>query len=748
MTAEAGECNGRSEGSKVEFEGSKGEFERKRGGDLKDADNACRDGEEIGGSFVIVNGDSDDHSDRDLDLEEKSDPSTAATNGELKPENGEIGGKEESLAKNGVEDDEKFSEENLANDDKLEEKRSNGADIDTQEEKEEAEVDAEDELNVVGSGSDIKAEKGQESVSEAKLDSDAQMKGEEVEGDVDRVEVEESENKDNVESGSDVKVEHEAETVDGKDLGSSDPVEANQDSEAASLEAEEKEEVLPRVEEQEREAEVLISESDAKEGLGSEVEEEDIKEPELVVTETDCLMKSESVSLVGEEQEPASVMAESDDKGDVGEESQNSMNGVGETENAAESESAVETKPKQEPQTVVQQTGNVAELESAVEEELKQESDTEVEETEDSIESGSAVDVEPVQEPGTVVVEIGKTEVEELNEAKVLVEDNYNQAETELVVEVEPEREPETVIGSAVLKSAEKIDAEESKEHEDVDVGTVNTAPEQLPLDNGVPGELNAVGDPLIEEPSGQLENGSTDSAAEISGDSLMHELNSEARNIPLENFESPPMPHVGVTELVEEVSHSSADNIVKLEDNNEGMILSQPKTDLSSKEHSLSDLDTGGDLEPQSEELRPHKDTETEAKDSVEDVEADKEGVALNRMKQESESGSKSAKGSECVISSIEGDQSRNKDDDEEPVHEHAQAAAMIQAPPETNIVKRQQVYMIKVPRFIDDELQKKIQEARSEVQKKTDEREEMSKETRKQAVKHILYTFFILTI
>ncbi|KAJ6793171.1 trichohyalin [Iris pallida] len=75
-------------------------------------------------------------------------------------------------------------------------------------------------------------------------------------------------------------------------------------------------------------------------------------------------------------------------------------------------------------------------------------------------------------------------------------------------------------------------------------------------------------------------------------------------------------------------------------------------------------------------------------------------------------------------------------KDDDIEPSHGQAAAAETIQAPSETHVVKRHPVYLIKVGRFIDDELEKKIQQAVLELNEKSRIRDYIREEIRKKLV------------
>ncbi|ONK68744.1 uncharacterized protein A4U43_C05F15500 [Asparagus officinalis] len=630
MTEKAGECNGRSEGSKVEFES-------KRGRDLKENGVGRRDAEEIGGSFVIVNGDSDDHSDRDLDLDDKLDP-------KLKLENERIC---ETRVKNG----EKLSGNNVED----------------------------EERNVNGSESEIEVEERKESEGEEKLDSDAQLEQKEVE--VDSVKEENLE---------------EERTEGDKDLGV------------------------------EGQADVAIDGSDSKVELGSEVE----KEPETVEIENGHLDELQSASPmeeekesfdvgeinVGEGQKTVDVVGENDD------EPNKAVHTVVEvTENSAELGSTVELEPKQETNAGVEETEKLEKLGSCVDEEPTTEpkvvveerdkSEVEegkelevvVEENNNQVEIRSAVDVESMPELDAVVEERDKAEIEEKDKVEVGAQEHSNQAETGSAVEVEPEQESKTV-----QEEAYKIETKEKKKSEDVNAAHTSSKP--LPLENGVAEVQNADSNAPTNEPSGQL-------TEEINQDSSL-------RN------------HVSEKEPLEKVSYCTDDKHEELKVGNIDTVTSEPKTEISGKEIEprSSDPATVVDSETEAEELCLSENTEAEKMDSIGGVEINKY-VAVNGLKLESESRNESVKGSECVVSFTEGDRSTNKDDDEEPNHEQTQAAETIQAPPESHVVKRHRVYMIKVPRFIDDELQKKIQDAMKIVDEKTKIRDEKGDLTRNQA-------------
>ncbi|ONK81877.1 uncharacterized protein A4U43_C01F33780 [Asparagus officinalis] len=666
MTAETGERNGKINGSTVDSEAKR---------DMKDEGN----GGEVGGSFVIVNGDSSDHSDRDLDAEGKK----------LDPKS-----KEESRANEEdlVNGDEKLSEEN-------------------------------------GSGSDIKVEEGREIETEEKLDFDAQLAPEEVEGDnVKELEIGKEETLEAVtgeEENSDAQlegVEVEGDDIKEQEIGKEETLVFGSGSEVK---------IVHEEEEKDANDETVVQKD-----LGS------IVEPETVITETGRLEESTSASPVEEEEKPVSDE-------DV-EEGQKTVHMVGETENSAEIDSAVEAEPKpgtptvveetdnsvevepeQEPDIVVEDTENSVEVEqekepgvvveeaeklaapesAVIEVELDKEPNTGVEDSETVADLGSAVEVELKQGMGMVVEEMDKSEVEKKDD-NVVVEENNSQDETGSAVEVEPAQEPETV-----PEAADKVEAEEeTKEPEEV----VAVSPSYKHILLRVSPIQNADVNAPRNESSGQVD-------AETSG--VKDELNDETRNI---NLEGSDILHVAQNELVEEVSSSNDD--VQLEVSYGDIVPSESTIDTSSEviEPRSSGSVPSADRDVQAEELCPNKDTEAETKDSITDVETN-EDVAAERLKVESESVPESDEGSESVVSTIEGDQSTSKDDEEEPSHEQSQVAETIQAPPETRVVKRHRVYMIKVPRFIDDELQKKILDASKIVEEKTNIRDSIGKDIQK---------------
>ncbi|XP_073004977.1 uncharacterized protein [Typha latifolia] len=86
MSPDSNECSGGGESSEVEFKGREANV-LNSDGDLREADGVAaklgeEEEEEIGGSFVIVNGDSSDFSDKDIDLGGKVDPSMGGDEGD------------------------------------------------------------------------------------------------------------------------------------------------------------------------------------------------------------------------------------------------------------------------------------------------------------------------------------------------------------------------------------------------------------------------------------------------------------------------------------------------------------------------------------------------------------------------------------------------------------------------------------------------------------------------------------------
>ncbi|KAG1363283.1 putative Subtilisin-like protease SBT3.6 [Cocos nucifera] len=432
-----------------------------------------------------------------------------------------------------------------------------------------------------------------------------------------------------------------------------------------------------------------------------------------------------------------------------------------ETDDQIRSEFAVEVEERQEPDTVVTETNHQAELESATDVEDRQMVETvEVEHqdtltttsgTGDRVEAESAVGGE-AREPQIVSTEKNDQEqlevvvhVEEKLEIETAAEAG-NQGEPEAIAEVGERQKPESVVRETTTSESLPL------EHEEVRLSTVA---EEGPADDCSSENATAsegqCRTKLETADSGESpENHEASSICQLDG--KVKEAESSAH---LETLKNSSVCHVGDQELVKEVEVSN-----KSAENGEASHSETETGIFSADEPGPSGPVSGADLEPELINASTKSEVEVEnvlgqckertvvcSKNdtgletkvcSVMEIEKDVSTNHAVAMKSEPEIDNGSAEGGECLASSVRGNEATRKDDDKEPIHEEVEVAREIQARPEgpsgstlegekvdTQMVKWQRCYIIRVPRFTDDELWEQIKHAQLELEEKTRSRD-----------------------
>ncbi|XP_008799142.2 cingulin [Phoenix dactylifera] len=689
MTADAKECNGGCEGQKVEFQGKVGlgavlEGDRKRKEDYNGI--ACREGEESGGSGSEG---SDDPAERDLDPGEKVFPVDAEESGGPPANVGSLledvafGDREASGEKGGD--------------------RKEGVD------------------SVVNSENGVEDRKDETAVSD-------------------------SAEEETMESKTNTVAVAEAEESKGKEIMCRGVLEDNNGVANNELELEERKEEIVAIETELRvEPEYL-----------AEVQEKS----ETTMTETDDQIRTEFTVKVEEGQEPETVVTETDHQGklDVGAETKDQLeSGSLEVEEkleymAASIETDHQAESKSEAENVVAESKHQLKLTSSVEVH-KQDALTANRSTHDQVEAKLSVVVE-TQEPQIVLRERNDQEQSEVlvrkedkQEPMTLVSETKDQAELqsaevelkevtevagdqdepEAVVRVGEEQKPESVVTETPASESLPLEHEKARLSNEAEEGP----PDECSAENAASSEPQCETSFQKADSSESAESHEASitsrldgmvKEAESSGDQeFLKEVKVSTKSA--ENGETSPTETetdihsadgpgpsgpVGGADVESEIINASINSVVEVEN-----VLVQSKESMAVCSNNYTGLDSK----------------------VCNEVEIENHAVA---MESDSRIRNDSAESGEYLASSVEGDQATRKDDDEEPISEEVEAVKVIQAPPEDPSgsaldgervdiqgVKRQPCYIIRVPRFTNDELWAQIQHAKLELEEKTRSRD-----------------------
>ncbi|KAJ6833087.1 trichohyalin [Iris pallida] len=384
---------------------------------------------------------------------------------------------------------------------------------------------------------------------------------------------------------------------------------------------------------------------------------------------------------------------------------------------------------------VVEGTCNAKLLVSAAEVEVESR-----QQPEDPVAKDDDVEVEERKEPESVLQE-AEAVAEDAN-IKVFVTEEDNREDPASVIEkadnitTNPDPEdPESVVSEADRVEVEQKEEPQSSGEALRTATTVEPADavviersECFPIENEVAEMPNVESDAPTDEQSVQLEA----KANYVSNDIVGVPTEKVDRSNNDECLECP-------KELLKEVARSIDDKHLELGSVNDGTTdQSETKPSYSAQfDEPISSGPVPRDAEPKTTDLQPTTYCELETEVSVEFVATIKGADDhVGGMESKSDNGSDSIEGGECKASSTEENRSTSKDDDEEPSDGQAATAETIQAPSEAHVVKRHPVYLIKVGRFIDDELEKKIQQAVLELNEKTRIRDSVQEEIRKKLV------------
>ncbi|KAG1358984.1 titin [Cocos nucifera] len=727
MTADAKEWNVGCEGQKAESEGKVGlgvvvDGDRKR----KEGCNgiACREGEEsVGdgseGTFVMVNEDSDNPAETDLDPRRKVDPVVTDESGGP-PTN--VGSLSEDVA---FGDREAGAEK--------EGDRNEGVD------------------SVVNAETGVEDRKDETAVSDSAEEETMESKA------ITAAEAEESKEKEI--SG---RVESE-----GNNGVANNQVElgGERKEEIVAIETEFKVEPESLAEVQEK-LETAMTETDDQTRTEFTVKVEEGQEPETVVTETDHQGKLdvgadtkdelESRSLEVEEKEYVTASIETDHEADPKSEVENV---VTETEHQLESEESSVEVQKQDSLTATGGTHDQVEAKSAVVVRTQEPEIVSVStERNDQEQSEVVVRKEDKQEPTTLVSEI--KDQAELQYAEVELKEETevagDQDEPEAIVIVGEEQKPETVVPETPTSKSLPL------EHEKV---SLSNEAEEGPPDE-CSDENAAASEPQCKTSLQKADSSESAESHEVSMTSHLDGMMKEAEpSGGPQNSKNSSVHHVGDQEFLKEVKVST-----KSSENRETSP-TETETDIHSTDGpGPSGSVRGADVESEIINASVNSGVEVEnvlfqstgsmvvcsnngtglESKVCNDVEIENHAVG---MESDSRIGNDSAESGEYLASSVEDDQATRKDDDEEPITEEVEAVKVIQAPPEDpsgsahdgekvdiedpsgsvldgervdiEVAKRQPCYIIRVPRFTDDELWVQIQHAKLELEEKTRSRD-----------------------
>nr|XP_010927298.1 golgin subfamily A member 6-like protein 22 [Elaeis guineensis] len=646
MTADTKEYNGGCEGQKVEFEGRAGSavvLEKDRKGKEDYNGIGPREGEESGGdesegSFVMVNEDSDDPAERDLDVGGKAVPVETEESGgppaNVGPSAGEVAAGDGEMGGEKGEDHEGV-------------------------------------YSVVNSETGVEEQKDVAAMSGAK--------------------------EENMESETNTAAEVEERKE--KEVNGQGELESNNGMVNNDVELE-----------GEQKKETVAIDSDL------QVEPESVDKEKLTMTETDDQIRSEFAVEVEERQEPDTIVTETNHQAEL------------ESATDVEDRQVVETGEveKQDTLTVASSTGDRVEAESAVARETQ----------EAQMVSTDKNDQEQLE----VVVHVEeKLETETAGEAG-------NQAEPEAIDKVGEKQKPESVVRDTTTSESLPLEREEVRLSAVAEEGPAD----ECSSENATASEGQCGTKLQTADSSESPENHEASSICHL--DARVKEAESSAH---LESSKNSSACHVGDQELVKEVevSNKSAENGEASPSETETGIFSADEPGPSSAvsgadlEPELIDASTKSEVEvqnvlDQSKErtvICSKNDTGLETKVcSVMEIEKD---VCTNHavaMKSEPEIDNGSAKVGECLASTVKGNEATGKDDNKEPIHEEVEAVKEIQAQPEdpsgstlegekvdTQVVKWQPCYIIRVPRFTDDELWAQIKHAQLELEEKTRSRD-----------------------